>query len=69
MQFLHNLFYYSRTKENNSNFYYMYVILLKKYKMKKLPKCVYGHGCYSVCVNPNCSMPAFMCETGSKQFE
>lgn len=37
--------------------------------MKKLPRCVYGHGCYSVCVNPQCSMPAFMCETGSKQFD
>ena len=37
--------------------------------MNKLPKCIYGHGCYSVCVNPQCSMPAFMCETGSKQFD
>jgi len=37
--------------------------------MKKSPKCVYGHGCFSVCVNPSCTMPAFMCETGSKHFD
>ena len=38
-------------------------------KMKKFPRCVYGYGCYCVYVKPNCTMPAFMCETSSKNFD
>ena len=33
--------------------------------IKTTPECIYGNQCHTICVNPSCRKPGFMCPQGA----